>query len=361
MRHYALLTCLLLPLESIAVPLTWGDGNGHAYEVVLASNISWSAAQAAATARGGRLATIGSSAENEFVFALANGVSGAWRSTGGAEVVGPWLGGIQAAGASEPAGSWGWVTGEAFVFTRWGSGQPNDNRTTAPGGNQDRIAFGNARDGAWGDFQDSYGVNAYVVEYDRGVRTRWDANGHEYEVVRSSNIGWNDAAARAVAMGGHLVTIGSAAENGFVGSLIRDLDPIWTRDEFGIDVGPWLGGVQVAGSDEPTGGWTWIDGTGPLSYTNWNAGQPNDNRTCCTGGNQDRLHVYTSDRSNMAWGDYQAGNALRGFVVEYSAPVPEPGTAATTLIGLGLITTAVFRRRIAATAVLAETAAPSSV
>ena len=70
MRHYALLTCLLLPLESIAVPLTWGDGNGHAYEVVLASNISWSAAQAAATARGGRLATIGSSAENEFVFAL---------------------------------------------------------------------------------------------------------------------------------------------------------------------------------------------------------------------------------------------------------------------------------------------------
>lgn len=344
MRRVMLCLYSLVPLQSLAAPITWGDGNGHAYEVVLAPGITWSAAASAAAARGGHLASIGSSAENALVFALADGYAGAWRTVDGS-IVGPWLGGTQAPGAAEPGGSWGWNTGEPLGYTQWQTGQPNDNRATAPGGDQNRMAFGNVRSGDWGDFQDNYGVNAYVVEYENGVRTRWNGNGHEYEVVRMANVTWDQAAARARSMGGHLVTIGSAAENAFVGSLIADLAPLWTSDEFGMHVGPWLGATQAAGAAEPGGGWTWIDDTGPFAYTHWNDGQPNDNRSCCTGGNQDRLHVYASNRADMTWGDYQGENGLRGFVVEYAPPVPEPGTIASLAAGIGVMSLALARAR----------------
>jgi hypothetical protein len=135
------------------------NGNDHFYEVVPAiGGISWSNASAAATNRGGYLATITSSNENEFVFGLASQNTNIWYAG-----YGPWLGGVQSAGSAEPNGGWSWVTGEPFIFQNWASGQPNNNA------GEDRIHFGGlpAISSAWNDLgqNNTNYSRGYVVEY----------------------------------------------------------------------------------------------------------------------------------------------------------------------------------------------------
>jgi hypothetical protein len=40
--------------------------------------------------------------------------------------LGPWLGGYQLNKNAEPAGDWGWVTGESWSYTRWAPDEPNN-------------------------------------------------------------------------------------------------------------------------------------------------------------------------------------------------------------------------------------------
>jgi hypothetical protein len=136
-------------------------GNGHYYEVVSApGGVTWGNANLSAGNRGGYLATITSAAENAFIFKLAEQDETVWRSG-----YGPWLGGIQAQGSSEPAGGWSWVTGEPFTYLNWSPGQPNNNQ------NEDRIQFGGQanRSSKWNDV----GANTtdftlgYVVEHNQ--------------------------------------------------------------------------------------------------------------------------------------------------------------------------------------------------
>ncbi len=78
-----------------------------------------------------------------------------------------WLGGFQdhqAPGYSEPFGGWTWVTGEAFSYTNWNGGEPNDYD------DEDYLEFvaatsadGNMWNDAWDDNDDNRG---YVVEWD---------------------------------------------------------------------------------------------------------------------------------------------------------------------------------------------------
>ena len=49
---------------------------------------------------------------------------------------GPAIGGIQASNETDPAAGWGWVSGEAWSYTNWAPGNPNDNP-----GEEDRLAF----------------------------------------------------------------------------------------------------------------------------------------------------------------------------------------------------------------------------
>jgi len=152
-------------------------GNGHFYAVIVEpAGISWSDAQTAAQALEGQLASITSAAENEFVFNLIDD-SQYWRPhTSFTEVefnMGPWIGGHQPAGASEPNGGWEWTTGEQFNFTAWVPGEPNEG--PIPGQTtENRACFwvrGSLIDraGQWNDFHDSGCweadcVIAYVVE-----------------------------------------------------------------------------------------------------------------------------------------------------------------------------------------------------
>lgn len=89
-------------------------GNGHWYEAVLVPEaITWLSASAAATARGGHLATPTSAAENDFILTSVVPTLSSY------EGFGPILGGRFLDGA------WQWVTGESWKFTAWGGGEPS--------------------------------------------------------------------------------------------------------------------------------------------------------------------------------------------------------------------------------------------
>src|SRR5215831_10672657 len=115
-----------------ASPVRW-VGNGHFYDVVLApATISWEGANAAAIAAGGYLATVTSSAENDFIFGFINNVR-FWHGYSG-----PWLGGYQDPGTQQPNANWRWVTGEPWSYSNWQTGQPNDSGGKA----EDKLQFG---------------------------------------------------------------------------------------------------------------------------------------------------------------------------------------------------------------------------
>ncbi|MBJ01952.1 MAG: hypothetical protein CMK00_03680 [Planctomycetes bacterium] len=129
--------------------------NGH-YYMYISSPLDWAAAEAEAQTlmhQGvpGHLVTVADAAENDFLV-----------NTFGQRC---WIGAFQdygAPGYSEPSGGWSWVTGEAWTYDSWGSGEPND--------------YGAGEDwaetwatGDWNDMPISTGnVTGYYVEFDGG-------------------------------------------------------------------------------------------------------------------------------------------------------------------------------------------------
>lgn len=109
--------------------------------------IGLSAPGAAAT-----LATIGSAAVDAFVFAGIDSPA-FWTIDIAGNNEGPYLGGYQASTANEPLGNWAWVNGDAWDYTQWNPGEPNNY-----GGNENNLLFfatGNNRSGNWNDGGDS--------------------------------------------------------------------------------------------------------------------------------------------------------------------------------------------------------------
>ena len=107
-----------------AVPSGWSfdSANGHYYRYVAASQITWNAANTAAIAAGGYLATITDANENTFVHNLVGSHDA-------------WLGGSDAT----QEGTWAWVTGpesgtvfyinspQSFPgYSNWNTGEPNN-------------------------------------------------------------------------------------------------------------------------------------------------------------------------------------------------------------------------------------------
>jgi hypothetical protein len=125
------------------------------YELLdLGSFVGWEDANAAAQAktfmgRQGHLATLTSEEENDFVQTnfLAN-LSGD-----------TWIGGFQDQtdpDETDPSAGWMWVTGEAWGYTNWSFGEPNDS------GLEKHLEI--YSDGRWND--EGNGINRYaMVEY----------------------------------------------------------------------------------------------------------------------------------------------------------------------------------------------------
>jgi len=91
------------------------------------------------------------------------------------------------------------------------------------------------------------------------------ANGHTYYLL--SNSDWTDAEAAAVAMGGHLATVRSLAENN------------WISDRWGTNRELWIGYydpvVGDGGGTQHAADFVWSSGENPTNYTNWRPGEPN--------------------------------------------------------------------------------------
>ncbi|MGO8679235.1 MAG: lectin-like protein [Limisphaerales bacterium] len=155
----------------------------------------------------------------------------------------------------------------------------------------------------------------------------WNGNGHYYQVVGDQGVDWATANALADAstfdgLGGHLATITSAGENSFVTGLLPS-----GGNEY------WLGGYQVP-PDQPiaTAGWTWVNGEGTFpgvngafgyanAYSNWNAGEPNDNFGLAS---EQFMAIWASTGGGNVrgtWNDDGDLGDITGYVVEYQKSV----------------------------------------
>jgi len=136
------------------------------------------------------------------------------------------------------------------------------------------------------------------------------ANGHEYHLLPNWLM-WTEAEAEAVAMGGHLVTINNRAEQ----------DWVWAT--FGGDGRAlWIGLNDV----EKEGRFVWTSGE-PVSYTNWQPGEPNDANEGEDYGEMDALKSGRwNDLPNDGWIDRHHGLVEVGSSHVFSLSV-DPGQA----------------------------------
>ena len=117
-----------------------------------------------------------------------------------------------------------------------------------------------------------------------GFTQQTNYNGHSY--YRSTgSMTWTSAKQACINMGGHLVTITSAAENNFV---------------FNTWPSGWIGFTD----ESVEGQWRWVTGES-VTYTNWNGGEPNN------AGNED----YAQFVSGGKWNDLP--NISLPYVLEF--------------------------------------------
>jgi MYXO-CTERM domain-containing protein len=150
------------------------------------------------------------------------------------------------------------------------------------------------------------------------------SNNHSYHLLTTNT--WTASEAEAVSLGGHLVTINDVTENDWVfnnfanfGSVSRSL---------------WIGLNDVASE----GTFVWVSGE-PVTYTNFAAGEPNNN------GDEDYVHFYTSLYGNR-WNDATNIAANIGETIDGVAEVvPEPSALLLGLLGLAGLGALACRRR----------------
>ena len=117
-----------------------------------------------------------------------------------------------------------------------------------------------------------------------GFTQQTNYNGHSYYRSNGS-MTWTNARQACTNMGGHLVTITSAAENNFV---------------FNTWPSGWIGFTD----EVVEGQWRWVTGES-VTYTNWNGGEPNN------AGNEDYAQFVSGGR----WNDLP--NVSLPYVLEF--------------------------------------------
>jgi|GEM_PF-3288136 len=141
------------------------------------------------------------------------------------------------------------------------------------------------------------------------------ANGSIYFLLSSST--WTEAEAKAVALGGHLVTINDAGENDWVFN---------TFANFGGQTSHLWIGLNDAAQE---GAFVWSSGQ-PITYTRWAPGEPNEFVP-----GEDYAHINSPVYSSLGnWNDHansasdSSGHPFRGVVeISPAAPPPPPPVA----------------------------------
>jgi hypothetical protein len=311
--HTAVVTLLATSAAQAQQAVQWrveDGGNGHWYQVcVIPTGTTWHQASDLAAARGGHLATVTSAGEASTVRDVV-GTSGPWfvASPAWGSSAGPWLGGYQ----DDVSGAWHWVTGEPWSFAAWCANQPSGNACAeaerflhvklgdycdetrwwgdisgtavclpelsglvgmlmefdADCNGDGIVDYGQCHDGTLPDYNgnnmpdccerdEACVVGNYPVQW----RVEDGGNGHWYGfgVIAAGDASWMQMRDRAVAMGGHLLTLSSAAEDVFAFDLWRSSQPFQGQD---MMAGP-LGYFVM-----PGGTWQSVNGE-PMTYTNW--------------------------------------------------------------------------------------------
>jgi hypothetical protein len=133
------------------------------------------------------------------------------------------------------------------------------------------------------------------------LRLKGVYNGHGY-YLSDAAFNWNVAKSMSAAAGGHLVTITDAGENAFIYDNFRMVNTD----------GPWIG-LYNTGTQ---GSFAWVTGE-PVSYTNWNAGEPNNYKGSATNIYEPYVHIQGWDYRNR-WND-MIDVPLR-FIAEFETP-----------------------------------------
>ena len=154
-------------------------------------------------------------------------------------------------------------------------------------------------------------------------------DGHTYYLLGPSD--WSRSEAEARALGGHLASIGSEAENAWIASTFGFFG--------GVPRALWIGLNDAA----VEGAFVWSDGT-PIVFTNWGPAEPNDHL-----GLEDWAHLFPpTDGRHPAWNDAPDVPDAFGFVFNGVAEipaVPEPPASVLMVAALTGLWTVVGRRR----------------
>ncbi|MCP3876090.1 MAG: VPLPA-CTERM sorting domain-containing protein [Desulfobacteraceae bacterium] len=150
-KKYLVMVAIVLLLSvsglASATPVKW-SGNVHYYDYI-SGGYTWESAFINAGNRThngieGYLATLTSADENSFV----------WSNF---SITHSFIGGYQAANN----GAWTWITGEAWTWDNWASGEPNNGGS---GANEDFIQFAYTGGGQWNDINSTWSAG-YIIEY----------------------------------------------------------------------------------------------------------------------------------------------------------------------------------------------------
>lgn len=154
---------LAVSMSAQAAPIQW-SGNGHYYEYITRpERFTWTEANADAQTRSheglqGHLVTITSAEEEAFLYA---------NLSGDLLYGDPWIGAYRLPG-SDPVTGWQWVTGEAWSYTNWRNGEPNN---TPPPDSELYVHYLSVGVGGpdvtsgWNDLTDG-NVRGYFIEYE---------------------------------------------------------------------------------------------------------------------------------------------------------------------------------------------------
>lgn len=228
------------------------EPNGEHQYKIFYDTLTWEEAKAACEAKGGHLATITSEEEQQKLNLYNAGNHNLWIG-----------------GCKNAEGQWCWVTGEPWEYENWGDGEPNNSSNVVEGENC--VAMWPEK---WNDLANGniYEQSGYICEWEASDSENDAVDdgyaGHVYDFYtlpesewESGPITWEQAERRCEWKGGHLAVIESQAENDYLYNMMRQKGH--ENACFGY-------------SDKETKGvWKWVNGA-QSSYTNWHAGEPNN-------------------------------------------------------------------------------------
>jgi hypothetical protein len=170
----------------------------------------------------------------------------------------------------------------------------------------------------------SVAIFSIFLNIEVGAYTWYSYNGHQYAVTNNEGLFW-ECENEAQSQGGHLVTINDQSEQDWLVANFPQEVRLYDYKYY------WIGLYQTDPWIEPDQTWVWTSGE-PVTYTNWNWGEPNDNW------GEDLAIMYPDG----TWNDIYSQTST-GIIEKTAASAPIP--SAIILFGTALIALSASKSR----------------